>query len=168
MPALKTSARTAEGGLHNFGGSSHYYQHRHGKIFSGLTRVVWELNEVKKGDGGTLFVTGSHKVAFKRPKSFDTPDNDLYEDYDCPPGSCIVFTESLTHSGAEWKPTDRQRISTFTCYNTVNAKWHKSNPSRDMVNAMPDKMRTLFRAPWHGMGDSPHRNLYYDDENHAF
>ena len=35
-----------------------------GQIYSGLTRVVFELNPVKKGQGGTSFLSGSHKLNF--------------------------------------------------------------------------------------------------------
>ena len=40
------------------------YQVAGKKIFSGLTRVVWELEEVKSGEGGTTFLSGSHKAHF--------------------------------------------------------------------------------------------------------
>ena len=52
------------GGYFNFRGNSHIYQMQSGKVHSGLTRVVWELNQVSAGDGGTLFLPGSHKAAF--------------------------------------------------------------------------------------------------------
>ena len=37
------------------------YHCHNGQIYSGLTRVVWELNPVELGDGGTLLMSGSHK-----------------------------------------------------------------------------------------------------------
>ena len=40
-------------GFFNFPGSSHHYHMQQGKVHSGLTRVVWELNEVAPGDGAT-------------------------------------------------------------------------------------------------------------------
>ena len=50
------------------------------KIFSGLTRVVWELEAVKAGTGGTSFLSGSHKAHFNyggpdpyRPNISDSP-----------------------------------------------------------------------------------------------
>ena len=46
------------------------YQVAGDKIFSGLTRVVWELEEVKSGSGGTTFLSGSHKAHF----SYGGPD----------------------------------------------------------------------------------------------
>ena len=43
------------GGLFNFSGNSHLYQMHPGRVHAGLVRVVWELNEVAAGEGGTLF-----------------------------------------------------------------------------------------------------------------
>ncbi|MCY4526016.1 MAG: hypothetical protein OXB89_05355, partial [Anaerolineaceae bacterium] len=40
------------------------YQVAGKKIFSGLTRVVWELEDVVAGQGGTTFLSGSHKGHF--------------------------------------------------------------------------------------------------------
>ena len=39
------------------------YQSRNGQIFAGMTRVVWELEEVVKGKGGTCLMPGSHKAS---------------------------------------------------------------------------------------------------------
>jgi hypothetical protein len=156
------------GGLHNFAHSSHFYQHQKGKIFSGLTRVVWELNPVEKEDRGTLFLTGSHKTAFPIPQDvYKNRDHRFFENYACPAGSAIVFTESLCHSGDRWTNKDRERISTFTCYNTVNAKWHKAKLPLEVLHTMPPLRQSLFRGVWHGMGDVPGVNRYVDDENLA-
>src|SRR5207248_9661132 len=45
------------GGLFNLPGNSHVYRCYPGRAHSGLTRVVWELNPVEKGDGGTTATT---------------------------------------------------------------------------------------------------------------
>ena len=50
------------GGFFNFEGNSHIYQMHPGRVYAGLTRVVWELNKVGKEDGGTMFLSGSHKA----------------------------------------------------------------------------------------------------------
>ena len=39
------------GGLFNFPGNSHMYHMEKGRVHSGLTRVVWELNAVGMNDG---------------------------------------------------------------------------------------------------------------------
>ena len=45
------------------------YNFHAGQIYSGMTRVVWELNEVEHGKGGTAFMPGSHKSQFPFPQS---------------------------------------------------------------------------------------------------
>jgi hypothetical protein len=155
------------GGFFNFRGNSHIYQMQKGRIHSGLTRVVWELNEVALGDGGTLFLSGSHKAAFERPPEWSERDSPLWETYACPAGSAVVFTEAICHTGQRWSNEERDRLSLFTCYDTVNAKWGKGCPPPEVIAAMPEKRRTLFRGPWHGMGDVPGINRYYDESNRA-
>ncbi len=155
------------GGYFNFRGNSHIYQMQPGKVHSGLTRVVWELNEVGEGDGGTLFLPGSHKAAFPRPDELSERDSALWESYACPAGSAVIFTEALCHSGTRWTNQQRDRLSLFTCYDTVNSKWGKGCPAPEVVASFPDKRRTLFRGVWHGMSDVPGINKYYEAANQA-
>ncbi len=132
-------------GMLRLPGDSHEYRCFPGKAYSGLTRVVWELNPVHKGEGGTLLLPGSHKAAYPVPKSIMQPDSPLWVDYECPAGSVLFFTEALTHSGAPWRRKDRDRVAVFNCYNTVNARWHNWEPHPELLAAMPAKRRSLFR-----------------------
>ena len=155
------------GGYFNFRGNSHIYQMQQGKVHSGLTRVVWELNEVGDGDGGTLFLPGSHKAAFSRPEELSERDSSLWESYICPAGSAVIFTEALCHSGTRWTNQQWDRLTLFTCYDTVNSKWGKGCPAPEVVASFPEKRRTLFRGVWHGMSDVPGINKYYEAANQA-
>ena len=155
------------GGFFNFIGNSHIYQMQPNKIHAGLVRVVWELNEVAAGDGGTLLLSGSHKAAFPRPDELSQRDSALWETYACPAGSALIFTEALCHSGTEWTNTERDRLCLFTCYNTVNEKWGKGCPAPEVIAAMPPKRQTLFRGVWHGMSQVPGINQYYEEANRA-
>ncbi len=154
-------------GYFNFSGNSHIYEMLPGRIHSGLTRVVWELNEVGPGDGGTMFLSGSHKAAFPRPQEVSGRGSDLWDTYTCPAGSAVIFTEALCHTGTRWANPDRDRLCLFTCYNTVNAKWGKGCPPPEVVEGMAPKRRTLFRGVWCGMNEVPQINRYYDEANHA-
>ena len=155
------------GGYFNFEGNSHIYQMHPSSIHAGLTRVVWELNEVVEGKGGTLFLSGSHKAAFPRPESAGAKSSKFWETYGCPAGSAVVFTEAICHTGTTWEIEEWDRLSLFTCYNTVNAKWGKGRPPLEVIEAMAPKRQTLFRGVWHGMSDVPGINQYYEDENAA-
>ncbi len=132
-------------GLLRFPGDSHLYRCIPGKAHSGLTRVVWELNPVKKGQGGTLFITGSHKAVYTAPQSIIDPESPLWDTYSCPAGSLLFFTEAITHSGTAWTNAENDRSAIFSCYNTVNSKWHNWDPHPQLLAAMPPKRQTLFR-----------------------
>jgi hypothetical protein len=149
------------------------YQVAGGKIFAGLTRVVWELEEVKAGQGNTSFLSGSHKAHFGyggpdpwRPNISDSPwedaTRDMMDDYSCPPGSVVIFTESLIHAANDWTNPDNGRCAVFNCYNSLWAQWHKTNLDHEIIEAMPAKRQTLFRGTWQIGG-----NREYSEENRA-
>ena len=132
-------------GMWRMPGDCHEYHCLPGKAFSGLTRVVWELNDVEEGDGGTLFITGSHKSAFTAPKSAYQYGSSLWDTYSCPAGSVIIFTEATTHSGQPWTNPDRDRMAIFNAYNAIDRRWTKSQPAPDYLATMPAKRQSLFR-----------------------
>jgi hypothetical protein len=132
-------------GMLRFPGDSHTYHCIPGKANSGLTRVVWELNPVEHGKGGTLFITGSHKAVYPAPPSARQPDSPVWETYSCPAGSLLFFTEALSHSATAWTNTNNDRVAIFSCYNTVNSKWHNWNPPAELIATMPPKRQTLYR-----------------------
>jgi len=133
-------------GMFRFAHDSHHYQCIPGKAFSGLTRVVWELTSVKKGTGGTLLATGSHKAAYASPESTQDPDSAVWETYDCPAGSVLFFTEALAHSTAPWTNEDNPRVSIFNLYNSVGSRWGAWNPPDELIQEMPVMRQTLFRG----------------------
>jgi hypothetical protein len=149
------------------------YQVAGGKIYSGLTRVVWELEEVRAGQGGTTFLSGSHKAHFNyggpdryRPNISDSPWEDglreAMDEYSCPAGSVVIFTESLVHAANDWTNPDNARCAVFNCYNSICSQWHKTNLAHEIIEAMPARRRTLFRGTW-ALGG----NQQYSEDNRA-
>lgn len=153
------------------------YQVAGGKIFSGLTRVVWELEDVEAGTGGTSFLSGSHKAHFNyggpdphRPNISDSPWEEnmraAMEDYTCPAGSVVIFTESLVHAANDWTQTSNPRCAVFNCYNSIWAQWHRLNLRHETIAAMPPKRQSLFRGTW-AIGGPPGGNRTYSLENNT-
>lgn len=133
-------------GLLRFPGDVHYYNAFPGKGYSPHTRIVWELEPVKKGEGGTLLVTGSHKSVYTAPVDIQNPESDIWSTYGCPGGSLLIFTEALTHSATLWRNTDNDRIAVFNLYSPVDsgfAKVYKPHPK--LLAEMPPLRQTLFR-----------------------
>lgn len=131
-------------GMFRFPGDTHFYHCIPGKAHAGLTRVVWELNPTEEGDG-TLLVSGSHKAAYAAPESIHDPASPIWDSYTCPAGSVLFFTESLTHSARPWTNPNHDRVAIFSCYNTVDSKWHDWDPHPDLLATMPPMRQTLFR-----------------------
>ncbi len=132
-------------GMLRMPGDCHEYWCMPGQAYSGLTRVVWELNPVEKGDGGTLFITGSHKAAYTAPDRACRQDWEFWDTYSCPAGSVIIFTEAITHSGQPWQNPDTARVAIFNAYNSVDKRWSLSRPPAALLESMPPKRQTLFR-----------------------
>ncbi len=151
------------------------YQVAGNKIFAGLTRVVWELEEVVSGQGGTSFLSGSHKAHFNyggpdrfRPNiggsPYESSMRDAMEDYSCPAGSVVIFTESLIHAANDWINPNNPRCAVFNCYNSIWAQWHRLNLDHETIEAMPPRRRTLFRGTW-AIGGGPNGNREYSLDN---
>lgn len=142
------------------------YQCHNKKIYSGLTRVAWELNPVGPDDEGTTFIPGSHKANFATPSHLLADESPLMESYTCPEGSVVMFTESVTHAGGMWKNPDLQRIAILKSYAPILAQYHKLDLPPEVIEAMPPKRRTLFRGVWgHAKGGAA--NVFYSRENQA-
>ena len=150
------------------------YQVAGKKIFSGLTRVVWELEGVKKNQGGTSFLSGSHKAHFNygntdpflpdiRNSEWKENIINSMEHYSCPPGSAIIFTESLLHAANDWTNKNNPRCAVFNCYNSIWANWHKIKISHEIIKSMPKKRSSLFRGIW----EIPGENREYSKDNNS-
>ena len=132
---------------------------------------MWELNPVGKNDGGTLFLSGTHKANFPFPDSVRQPNNPYLESYSCPAGSIFIFTESLLHAATEWKNPDVERVSIFNCYNSISTQFHRLNLPHEIIASMPPKRQSLFRGTWvHDFSVQPQdagRNRYYSPDSRS-
>ena len=153
-------------GLFRLPGDSHLYRCVPGRGWSGLTRVLWELTEVTVQTNSIRFIAGSHKAAYPIPEMVQNPNSSIWETYECPPGSVIFFTESLTQAQVESNATDRVCISNL--YNTVASRWSNWLPPSQLLEAMPPKRQTLFRETYAGgnviNGDFNRRTSAYPAE----
>lgn len=123
----------------------HVYRGLPGQAFSGLTQAVWELNPVEKGDG-TLFLSGAHKSFFDLPEALrEDRNHHMWETYECPAGSIVFFTETLTHSGTKWTNDNHDRMAIFNSYNGIPSRYHYWDPHPDQLADMHPKRRSLFR-----------------------
>jgi hypothetical protein len=123
------------------------YRSNGGRIWSGLTRVVWELTDVEPDSGATLFLPGSHKSPFPFPASVLAPSNPHLTGYRCPAGSAVIFTDTLLHAAATaWRNEKEPRVTIFNTYNSVLAQWHKATVPEAAIGKMSKAQQSLFRG----------------------
>ena len=147
-PSKTESVLQKGNGLFRLPGDSHLYRCVPGRGWSGLTRTLWELTAVSAETNNIRFIAGSHKAAYPIPELVQNPTSSLWETYECPPGSVILFTESVTQTHIESNDTERTCISNL--YNTVASRWSNWLPHPQLLEAMPPKRQTLFRETYAG------------------
>jgi hypothetical protein len=129
------------------------YQYHDDKIHAGMTRVVWELNGVEKGKGGTELIPGSHKSNYRKKLNiFDERDSGVWESYECPPGSLLIFSEAVRHSSCPWDQND-PRMALFFCYNHINVRHHKPRFTDEMLASLSPAHRRYFNDVYHPQFD---------------
>ena len=84
------------------------------------------------------------------------------ESYSCPPGSVVIFTESLVHAANDWTNPNNPLCAVFNCYNSIWAQWHRKNLDHETILKMPPKRRTLFRGTW-ALGEGGNREYSLDN-----
>ena len=127
------------------------YRCANGRIHAGMVRVVFELTEVSREDGGTHFIAGSHKSNFPmHPDHLSLEEGRRSEfliSYDCPAGSAVFFTENLCHAGPEWK-RETPRVAVLNAYSHLATHWHRLKIPAEVMASLPREKQAYFREPW--------------------
>jgi hypothetical protein len=132
------------------------YNFHDGRIYAGMTRAVWELNEVLEDGGGTCFIPGSHKANYpirKGHPKIDARDSGLWQSYGCPPGSLVVFSEAVRHSADTWRHPKEPRIAIFCAYNHINVRHHKPTVPAEVLAGLTPEHQRFFREVYHPQFD---------------
>ena len=130
------------------------FQYHDGRLYSGMTRVVWELNGIEKGKGATAFIPGSHKSNFRKDLPvLDDRESGVWESYECPPGSLLVFSEAVRHTSCVWTQ-DTPRMALFFLYNHINVRHNRPNFSDEMLTSLAPEQRRFFNEVYHPQFDT--------------
>ena len=127
------------------------YRVHNGRIHAGMVRVVFELTDVSKDDGGTHFIAGSHKSNFPmHPDHLSLEPgrrSPFLTTYECPAGSAIFFTENVCHAGPEWR-RDTPRVAVLNAYAHLATHWHRLTLPAEVMESLPREKQAYFRPPW--------------------
>ena len=144
----------------NRGGRVNFrYDARNGQIFTGLTVISYNLQDVAPEDGGFSAIPGSHKADFQlseeERKELFAFGGPLVRTIPAPRGSAVIFTETLAHGAASWQREDEPRYGLFYKYNDRAAIYHEQSnrrPSDDALTMMTDAQRYYFNTAWQAFG----------------
>ncbi len=151
----------------NRGGRVNFrYDARNGQIFTGLTVISYNLQDVGPADGGFSCIPGSHKADFQlTPEerqdlfAFNGP---LVQTIAAPRGAAVIFTETLAHGAGSWQREDQPRYGLFYKYNDRAAIYHEQGsrrPSDAALAMMTDAQKCYFNTAWQAFGpDGRNRN----------
>ena len=127
------------------------YRVNNGRIHAGMVRVVFELTDVAKDDGGTHFIAGSHKSNFPMHPDHMSLEpgkrSPFLTTYECPAGSAIFFTENVCHAGPEWR-RDTPRVAVLNAYAHLATHWHRLTLPVEVLESLPREKQAYFRPPW--------------------
>lgn len=128
------------------------YNVAHGRIFSGLVRVIFELNDVNENDGGTCFLPGSHKANYPVPAAMTSlapgRQSPFVHHASCKAGSVILFTENIAHGGPEWQNEEKPRVAAFFSYNHLGMQFHRPNFKPEVIAGLSPERKRFFRDVW--------------------
>lgn len=129
-----------------------HFHYTEGQPYSALTRMVVELNDVGKGDGGTIFLAGSHKSNMLVPASLRAKKDTYsphFDAYEVPAGSVIFFSENTCHAGPVWKNRDHPRMAILFAFCNIGMRWHRyNNVSQEVIDTLGPEALWYFRDVW--------------------
>jgi len=130
------------------------YQHRDGRIRSGLLAVAFNLHDVAEGDGGFACIPGSHKANEPLPADWISLDHPAacVRPVTGPAGTAILFTEALTHGTLPWRGS-RERRTLFFKYSPSGMSWSARYYDADRYPELSPAERAILEAPnarYHG------------------
>lgn len=133
------------------GFSDFWYKKEHGQVQSGLTVVMYFLNDVGPGDGGFVAIPGSHRGNFL----YDLPEDVLYQrelpDYIVQPtfkaGDAVVFMEGLIHGTGAWNGDVQRRVLLYK-YCPGHICWGGDFYQASEFENITQVQKNLMRAPY--------------------
>jgi hypothetical protein len=125
-----------------------YYLFKHGRMYNGLTAVVYELNDVHPGEGGFACIPGSHKSNLPLPEKWRNLEfpSACVQAVTVKAGSAIIFTEALTHGTLPWHGAGERR-TLFYKYSPHPSAWLKCSYNADDYPDLTPSQRQILSKP---------------------
>ena len=130
-----------------------YYIFQNGRMYNGLTVVVFQLTDVNEGNGGLIVIPGSHKSNIPCPDSIRRYENhtENVRQITSKSGSVVIFTEAVIHGTLPWR-ADHSRRSVMTRYTAGNMAYV---PAFSVPDWADERQRRVMEPPYHSILNRP-------------
>jgi ectoine hydroxylase-related dioxygenase (phytanoyl-CoA dioxygenase family) len=125
-----------------------YYHFRNGRMYNGLTAVMYNLTDVAIGQGGFGCIPGSHKSNLPLPDAMANLEHPhpCVQEIAGKAGTAIIFTEALTHGTLFWKgPHERRTL--FYKYSPHPSAWLRQSYNPQDYDHLTPAQRDRLKAP---------------------
>ena len=169
---VQMNSGMSDGRLHaDYGATADYSHAKQGEYFpfrdnrmrDGFIVVAWNLTAQGPTIGGFRCIPGSHKSHYTIPEEIrEGPTSSPLIIPECPVGSCILFTESLTHGTAAWSAHHQRRTLLYK-YCLANFAWSRSRVKPPPNVNLSKRQQLLLSEP-----SDPYRffpSLFENEEN---
>lgn len=132
-----------------------------GLFHCNFVKTLTNLTELGPEDGGTVVIAGSHKIKAPRDQIIACAyeDRSLIHQVTAPPGSTLLFGESLIHATGRIT-SDRERVIVIGGYTpTMFQAWNGQEPSDAFVSRTPPHLRPLISGSDRWSWQRRHRTL---------
>ena len=138
--------------------ASHTY---HGLYHCNFVKTLTNLTDLGPDDGGTVVITGSHKLEFPEEQLIQCAydDRSLIHQVVAPAGSTLLFSETLIHATGPLR-SDKERVIIVTGYGaTMFPYWDYGTLSEEFARQIPLHLKTLFLGKTHWTRGARYRRL---------
>ena len=143
-------------------GGQCYYRYSNGKFYNGLVAVAFELDTVKRSDGGFACVPGSHKSNIGLPSEWRIAKTqaempEIVERVAVSAGDAIIFTEACSHGTVPWTG-EGERRTIFYKYCPHAIAWSPCYYNADNYGGLTEAQREILLPP---SAYGPHKATRY-------
>ena len=145
--------------------------HEHGGLFHcAFVKTLTNLTDLGPEDGGTVVIAGSHKIDLPQKQIIAAAyeDGSLIHQVVAPPGSTLLFAETLIHGTGRIR-SDRERVILICGYGSTLYPYWDGGKLRDrFVESIPAHLRTLFKGKQHWTRGPRYRKLSEPADDRPF